>query len=240
MGATVFVAKESDPLESRVAASPETVKKMTALGLNVVVQKGAGERSRIADADFEAAGAKTGTAAEAKKADIMLRVRRPSSAECKSLKSGAIVLAQMDPYGNEKALAELAKAGVTSFAMELMPRITRAQSMDVLRTQANLAGGTRPSYRQRRTPGFDRAICRMMKTAAGQPLAARKGVRQWCARRRRLSPWQSPPHAVGVCRVFGDRCAPAAKEPGSALGPSSCRGSDDEFWLPRHPIGFYA
>jgi NAD(P) transhydrogenase subunit alpha len=110
------------------------------LGLTSIVQKGAGEKSRIADADFVAAGAKAGTAADAKKADVVLRVRRPSETEIKSLKSGAIVLAQMDPYGNEKALAALAEAGVTAFAMELMPRITRAQSMDVLSSQANLAG----------------------------------------------------------------------------------------------------
>ena len=169
MGAIVFVAKESDSLEPRVAASPETVKKMTALGLEVIVQKGAGEQSRIADADFVAAGAKAGTAADAKKADVVLRVRRPSEAEIKSLKSGAIVLAQMDPYGNEKALAALAKAGVTSFAMELMPRITRAQSMDVLSSQANLAG-----YQAiiEAAHAFDRAMP-MMMTAAGTVPAAK-------------------------------------------------------------------
>lgn len=221
MGATVFVAKESDPLESRVAASPETVKKMTALGLNVVVQKGAGERSRIADADFEAAGAKTGTAAEAKKADIMLRVRRPSSAECKSLKSGAIVLAQMDPYGNEKALAELAKAGVTSFAMELMPRITRAQSMDVLSSQANLAG-----YQAviEAAHAFDRAMP-MMMTAAGTVAAAKVFV---------MGAGVAGLQAIATARRLGAAVSatdvrPAAKEQVASLGAKFIAVEDDEF-----------
>ena len=221
MGATVFVAKESDPLESRVAASPETVKKMTALGLNVVVQKGAGERSRIADADFEAAGAKTGTAAEAKKADIVLRVRRPSSAECKSLKSGAIVLAQMDPYGNEKALAELAKAGVTSFAMELMPRITRAQSMDVLSSQANLAG-----YQAviEAAHAFDRAMP-MMMTAAGTVAAAKVFV---------MGAGVAGLQAIATARRLGAAVSatdvrPAAKEQVASLGAKFIAVEDDEF-----------
>jgi len=221
VGATVFVAKESDPLESRVAASPETVKKMTALGLNVVVQKGAGERSRIADADFEAAGAKTGTAAEAKKADIVLRVRRPSSAECKSLKSGAIVLAQMDPYGNEKALAELAKAGVTSFAMELMPRITRAQSMDVLSSQANLAG-----YQAviEAAHAFDRAMP-MMMTAAGTVAAAKVFV---------MGAGVAGLQAIATARRLGAAVSatdvrPAAKEQVASLGAKFIAVEDDEF-----------
>ncbi|MBU4528198.1 MAG: Re/Si-specific NAD(P)(+) transhydrogenase subunit alpha [Hoeflea sp.] len=221
MGATVFVAKESDPLESRVAASPETVKKMTALGLDVIVQKGAGERSRIADADFEAAGAKTGTAVDAKKADIVLRVRRPSSAEIKSLKTGAIVLAQMDPYGNEKALAELAKAGVTSFAMELMPRITRAQSMDVLSSQANLAG-----YQAviEAAHAFDRAMP-MMMTAAGTVAAAKVFV---------MGAGVAGLQAIATARRLGAAVSatdvrPAAKEQVASLGAKFIAVEDDEF-----------
>jgi len=221
VGATVFVAKESDPLESRVAASPETVKKMTALGLDVIVQKGAGERSRIADADFEAAGAKTGTAVDAKKADIVLRVRRPSSAEIKSLKTGAIVLAQMDPYGNEKALAELAKAGVTSFAMELMPRITRAQSMDVLSSQANLAG-----YQAviEAAHAFDRAMP-MMMTAAGTVAAAKVFV---------MGAGVAGLQAIATARRLGAAVSatdvrPAAKEQVASLGAKFIAVEDDEF-----------
>ena len=140
MASTVFIAKESHPDESRVAASVDTVKKLIGLGFEVVVQKGAGTASRIPDDAFADAGAKLGTAVSAKTADIVLKVRRPSDAEIKNYKKGAAVLAIMDPYGHEKALAALAKAGLTCFAMELMPRITRAQVMDVLSSQANLAG----------------------------------------------------------------------------------------------------
>ncbi|MDF1607854.1 Re/Si-specific NAD(P)(+) transhydrogenase subunit alpha [Hoeflea sp. YIM 152468] len=221
MGAIVFVAKESDQLESRVAASPETVKKMTALGLDVVVQKGAGEKSRIADADFVAAGARTGTAADAKKADVVLRVRRPSSSDMKSLKSGAIVLAQMDPYGNEEALAALAKAGVTSFAMELMPRITRAQSMDVLSSQANLAG-----YQAviEAAHTFDRAMP-MMMTAAGTVPAAKVFV---------MGAGVAGLQAIATARRLGAAVSatdvrPAAKEQVASLGAKFIAVEDDEF-----------
>lgn len=221
MGATVFVAKESDPLESRVAASAETVKKMTALGLDVIVQKGAGEKSRIADADFVAAGAKAGTAADAKKADVVLRVRRPSETEIKSLKSGAIVLAQMDPYGNETALAALAEAGVTSFAMELMPRITRAQSMDVLSSQANLAG-----YQAviEAAHVFDRAMP-MMMTAAGTVPAAKVFV---------MGAGVAGLQAIATARRLGAAVSatdvrPAAKEQVASLGAKFIAVEDDEF-----------
>lgn len=221
MGAVVFVAKESDSLESRVAASPETVKKMTALGLDVIVQKGAGEKSRIADADFVAAGAKAGTAADAKKADVVLRVRRPTDAEIKSLKSGAIVLAQMDPYGNEKALASLAKAGVTAFAMELMPRITRAQSMDVLSSQANLAG-----YQAviEAAHAFDRAMP-MMMTAAGTVPAAKVFV---------MGAGVAGLQAIATARRLGAAVSatdvrPAAKEQVASLGAKFIAVEDDEF-----------
>jgi len=221
VGATVFVVKESDSLESRVAASPETVKKMTALGLDVIVQKGAGEKSRIADADFVAAGAKAGTAADAKKADVVLRVRRPSETEIKSLKSGAIVLAQMDPYGNEAALAALAKAGVTSFAMELMPRITRAQSMDVLSSQANLAG-----YQAviEGAHAFDRAMP-MMMTAAGTVPAAKVFV---------MGAGVAGLQAIATARRLGAAVSatdvrPAAKEQVASLGAKFIAVEDDEF-----------
>jgi NAD(P) transhydrogenase subunit alpha len=221
VGAIVFVAKESDELESRVAASPETVKKMTALGLDVVVQKGAGEKSRIADADFVAAGANTGTAADAKKADVVLRVRRPSDAEIKSLKSGAIVLAQMDPYGNEKALSALAEAGVTAFAMELMPRITRAQSMDVLSSQANLAG-----YQAviEASHAFDRAMP-MMMTAAGTVPAAKVFV---------MGAGVAGLQAIATARRLGAAVSatdvrPAAKEQVASLGAKFIAVEDDEF-----------
>src|SRR5690554_6849297 len=124
VGQTIFVPREVDVAEPRVAASPETVKKLSGLGFSVIVEKDAGAGSRIPDADFSAAGATIGKAADAAKADVVLKVRRPSEAELKGYKGGALVLAAMDPYGNDAAVAAMARAGVSAFAMEFMPRIT--------------------------------------------------------------------------------------------------------------------
>lgn len=169
MGQTIFVPKETDPGEPRVAASPDTVKRLTGLGFDIVVEKGAGDASRIPDDDFTKAGAKTGKAADAGKAEIVFKVRRPTAAELKTYRKDAVVIAAMDPYGHEKDVAAMARAGVTAFAMELMPRITRAQSMDVLSSQANLAG-----YRAviDAAAEYDRALP-MMMTAAGTVPAAK-------------------------------------------------------------------
>src|SRR5881396_3686344 len=119
----IAVAREADATEGRVAATPETVKKMKGLGADVVVEPGAGVKSGIPDGDFAAAGA-TVAAGAVKDADVVLKVRRPAAAELAAYKKGALVIAIMDPYGNETALKALADAGVTAFAMELMPRIT--------------------------------------------------------------------------------------------------------------------
>jgi len=169
VGQSIFVPKEIDVTESRVAVSPETVKRLAGLGFDVVVEKNAGGRSRIIDDEFEKAGAKIGKASDAGKADIVLKLRRPTPAEVKTYKKGALVLASMDPYGNEADVAAMASAGVTAFAMEFMPRITRAQSMDVLSSQANLAG-----YRAviDAAAEYDRALP-MMMTAAGTVPAAK-------------------------------------------------------------------
>jgi NAD(P) transhydrogenase subunit alpha len=169
VGQTVFVPNETNNGEPRVAASPDTVKRIKALGLEVVVETGAGRASRIADDDYAKMGATLGTAADAGRADIVLRVRRPSDAELKGYKSGAAVIATMDPYGNEASVAAMARAGVTAFAMEFMPRITRAQVMDILSSQANLAG-----YQAviDAAAAYDRALP-MMMTAAGTVPAAK-------------------------------------------------------------------
>ncbi|MFL5198268.1 MAG: NAD(P)(+) transhydrogenase (Re/Si-specific) subunit alpha, partial [Microvirga sp.] len=138
----IAVLSETDPIETRVAATPETIKKYKALGADVAVQAGAGVKAGVPDAEYEAAGATiaAGAAETARDADVVLKVRRPGAGELGGLKRGAIVVAIMDPYGNEAAIRGLADAGVAAFAMELMPRITRAQVMDVLSSQANLAG----------------------------------------------------------------------------------------------------
>src|SRR5690242_6612486 len=138
----VAVLSEWNAGEPRVAATPETVKKIKALGAEVVVQHDAGLKSGILDSDYQAAGATIVPTAQAAAgdADIVLRVRRPSEAETRSYRKGALVIGTMDPFGNEAALNAMAKTGIAAFAMELLPRITRAQVMDVLSSQANLAG----------------------------------------------------------------------------------------------------
>ena len=164
----IAIAAETDPCEPRVAATPDTVKKFVALGAEVAVEQGAGVKSGILDDDYKAAGASVGSNV-ANGADVVLKVRRPSDAELKSYKKGAAVIAIMDPYGNDAALKAMANAGVVAFAMELMPRITRAQSMDVLSSQANLAG-----YRAviDGSSEYGRALP-MMMTAAGTVPAAK-------------------------------------------------------------------
>ena len=163
----IAVAKEIDPSEPRVAASPDTVKKFKAIGADIVVEPGAGIKSGLPDSEFTAVGA-TVSADALKDADIIIKVKRPEAGELSQYKRGALVVAIMDPYGNEAALKTIADAGVSAFAMELMPRITRAQVMDVLSSQANLAG-----YRAvvDASAEFGRAFP-MMMTAAGTVPAA--------------------------------------------------------------------
>ena len=221
MAATVFIAKESQSDEPRVAASADTVKRLAGMGVYVIVQRGAGAASRIPDAEFEAAGAKLGTAASAKTADVILSVRQPTDAELKNYKRGAAVIAIMDPYGNEKALASMAKAGLTAFAMELMPRITRAQVMDVLSSQANLAG-----YQAviDASSIYDRALP-MMITAAGTVPAARIFV---------MGAGVAGLQAIATARRLGGAVSatdvrPAAKEQVASLGAKFIAVEDDEF-----------
>ncbi len=161
----IAVLRERFEGESRVAATPETVAKFIALGAEVAVEEGAGTGSRISDGQFKDAGAAIGAtpAATLKGADIVLCVRRPSAAELKGVNTEALLIGALDPYGNEKDVAALAKAGVVAMTMEFMPRITRAQVMDILSSQANLAG-----YQAviEAAAVFDRAMP-MMMTAAG-------------------------------------------------------------------------
>lgn len=161
----IAVLRERFEGESRVAATPETIAKYIALGAEVAVEKGAGEASRLSDDDFQQAGATIGATAAAtlKGADIVLCVRRPAADELGGVNKGALLVGALDPYGNEKDVAALAKAGVAAMSMEFMPRITRAQVMDILSSQANLAG-----YQAviEASKVFDRAMP-MMMTAAG-------------------------------------------------------------------------
>ncbi|HKQ96107.1 MAG TPA: Re/Si-specific NAD(P)(+) transhydrogenase subunit alpha [Aestuariivirgaceae bacterium] len=137
----IGVLAERTPGETRVAASPDTVKVYVKKGLSVAVESGAGEGSFIADTAYADAGAKVGSRAETLDgADVVLTVRRPAAADLDGAKRGAVVLGLLDPHGDKGGLEALAAPGLTLFAMELMPRITRAQAMDVLSSQANLAG----------------------------------------------------------------------------------------------------
>ncbi len=168
MPLNIFIAKESAG-ETRVAASPDTVKRLVGAGHSVTVEHDAGSMSRITNDAFEAAGAKIADAAAASDADVVLRVRRPSAADLATMRRGAAVFAMMDPFDAGDDIAAMAEAGLSSFAMELMPRITRAQVMDVLSSQANLAG-----YRAvvEAADVYDRAFP-MMMTAAGTVSAAK-------------------------------------------------------------------
>ena len=127
--------------ETRCAAIPETARKFIALGAEVSVEAGAGEGASIADAEFEAAGAKTGSRADVLKgAGIILAINGPDPQSLKGAESGAILVAALDPLGRREAIDGYATAGLEALAMEWMPRITRAQSMDILSSQSNLAG----------------------------------------------------------------------------------------------------
>ncbi|TIO06716.1 Re/Si-specific NAD(P)(+) transhydrogenase subunit alpha [Mesorhizobium sp.] len=221
MGQTVFIPRELGANEPRVAASPDTVKRLAGLGFDVIVESGAGTASRIPDEEFAKAGAAIGKVGDVAKADVVLKVRRPDEAELKAYRPGTAVIAIMDPYGNDAGVDALARAGVTAFSMEFMPRITRAQSMDVLSSQANLAG-----Y-QAVIDGaaeYDRALP-MMMTAAGTVPAAKVFVMgvgvaglQAIATARRLG-------AV----VTATDVRPAAKEQVASLGAKFLAVEDEEF-----------
>jgi H+-translocating NAD(P) transhydrogenase subunit alpha len=219
----VAIPAEIDPVESRVAATAETVKKLKAAGADVVVQRGAGRTSGILDADFEAAGATlAGSAGETvADADIVLKVRRPDASELAAYKRGAAVIAIMDPFGQEAALSAMAQAGVAAFAMELMPRITRAQVMDVLSSQANLAG-----YRAVVDAAAEYGrLFPMMMTAAGTVPAARLFV---------MGAGVAGLQAIATARRLGavvtaTDVRPAAKEQVESLGAKFIAVEDEEF-----------
>jgi NAD(P) transhydrogenase subunit alpha len=216
----IAIAREIDPAEPRVAGTPDTVKKFKALGIDVAIEPGAGVKSGLLDAEYQAAGAVI-SADAVKDADIVIKVKRPEVAELATYKKGALVIAIMDPYGNDAALKAMAGAGVSAFSMELMPRITRAQVMDVLSSQANLAG-----YRAviEAAEVFGRAFP-MMMTAAGTVPAAKVFVMgvgvaglQAIATARRLG-------AV----VTATDVRPAVKEQVESLGAKFLAVEDEEF-----------
>lgn len=166
----IAVLKELADGEARVSASPETVKKFIALGANMAVEKGAGESAAVADTDYQDMGATIGTrAAVLKDADIVLAVQGPSPQSLKGIKKGAWLVASLNPFGERERVDAYAKLGIDALAMEFMPRITRAQSMDILSSQSNLSG-----YKAVLLAANEYGrVFPMMMTAAGTVSAAR-------------------------------------------------------------------
>jgi NAD(P) transhydrogenase subunit alpha len=227
----IAVLKERRDGETRVAATPETVKKLIGLKHTVAVESGAGVAAGVRDEDYAAAGADVGAAPSVLKgADIVFKVRAPDPAELSTLPRGAGLVALLDPYAAKKEAAAWASAGVVAIAMEFVPRITRAQSMDVLSSQANLAG-----YRAviEGSQLYGRAVP-MMMTAAGTVAAARifvmgAGVAglQAIATARRLG---------GVVSATDVR--PAAKEQVASLGAKFIAVEDEEFKAAETAAGY--
>jgi H+-translocating NAD(P) transhydrogenase subunit alpha len=191
--------------EPRIGITPETVKKLVKAGANVSVRSGAGLRSHFTDNDYTEAGASIAKsdADAVANADVVFTVRRPSLELAKGMKKGAALIGMLDPFSDAPGLEALAKTGVSLFAMELMPRITRAQSMDVLSSQSNLAG-----YKAvvDASAAFERALP-MMMTAAGTVATARR---------------------LGAI-VSATDVRPAAKEQVESLGAKFIAVEDEEF-----------
>lgn len=223
MAVAIAVTRERREGETRCAITPETVKKLIALGATVTVEAGTGLGSSIPDTDYVEAGAtvKPDTRAVLDGADILLKVRGPTAQETSALKPGAIVVAMLDAWREKDTVEALKGANVTAFAMEFVPRITRAQVMDVLSSQANLAG-----YRAviEAAYAFGKGFP-MMMTAAGTVAAAKVFVMgvgvaglQAIATARRLG-------AV----VTATDVRPATKEQVESLGAKFLAVEDEEF-----------
>lgn len=166
----IAILKESLQGENRVAATPETVKKFIALGADIAIEKGAGVNASIADGDYEDMGAKMGARdATIKDADIVMGINGPEPSSLNGMKKGAWLIAGLNPFVERGRVDEYAKLGIEALAMEFMPRITRAQSMDILSSQSNLAG-----YKAvlEAASHYGRAFP-MMMTAAGTVSAAK-------------------------------------------------------------------
>ena len=217
------ILKERRAGEMRVAATPETVKKLKGLGLDIAVETGAGAAARFADGDYAAAGATIASDAGAAlaDADIVLKVRGPDESEIAQLKKGAVLVALLAPYTEKDAIAKLAAQGTCAFAMEFIPRISRAQAMDVLSSQANLAG-----YKAviDAAAQFGRAMP-MMMTAAGTIAPARVLI---------MGVGVAGLQAIATARRLGAIVSatdvrPATKEQVESLGATFVAVIDDEF-----------
>ncbi len=219
----IAIPKERRAGETRVAATPETVKKFKGLGLEIVVEKGAGEGANFADSEYEAAGASIAPDASTalRNADIVLKVRGPDQSEIESLRRGTILVALLAPATEKETIAKLAQAGIDAFSMEFLPRISRAQAMDVLSSQANLAG-----YKAviDAAAEFGRAMP-MMMTAAGTIAPARVLV---------MGVGVAGLQAIATAKRLGAIVSatdvrPATKEQVESLGGTFVAVMDEEF-----------
>jgi NAD(P) transhydrogenase subunit alpha len=217
------VLKERRDGETRAAATAETVKKLKGLGLDVVIETGAGANARVSDADYTAAGAMIApdAASALKDADIVLKVRGPEANEIAAMKKGAVYASLLAPYTEKDPIQQLASQGVSAFAMEFIPRISRAQAMDVLSSQANLAG-----YKAvlDAAATFGRAMP-MMMTAAGTIAPARVFI---------MGVGVAGLQAIATARRLGaivtaTDVRPATKEQVVSLGASFVAVEDEEF-----------
>jgi len=217
------ILKERRDGETRVAASPDAVKRYRGLGLDVAVESGAGVAARMTDADYQGAGAAVATDSTAvlSGADIVLCVQAPDTAQIAAMKSGAVLVALLAPYTDKDTPIKLARQGVNAFAIELLPRISRAQAMDVLSSQANLAG-----YKAviEAAAHFGRAMP-MMMTAAGTIAPARVLV---------MGVGVAGLQAIATARRLGAIVSatdvrPATKEQVESLGATFVAVMDDEF-----------
>lgn len=223
MGLKIAIAKETAANEKRVAASPETVKKLTDMGALVMIESGAGGAAAFTDDAYKASGAKISKGLDDlyKGADIVLKVQAPSDEELKRIPKGALLIGLLAPFNNADLIPALAKAGVDAFAMELVPRISRAQSMDALSSQSNLAG-----YKAVLDAGeyYPRAFP-MMMTAAGTIAPAKVFV---------MGAGVAGLQAIATARRLGAVVSatdvrPAAKEQVESLGASFVAVENEEF-----------
>lgn len=223
MAVAIAVTRERREGETRCAVTPETVKKLIALGATVTVEAGTGQGSSIPDAEYAAAGATIArdTKAALTGADVLLKVRGPTAQEISALKPGAVVAAMLDAYREKDTVQALAGAGATAFAMEFVPRITRAQVMDVLSSQANLAG-----YRAviEAAAAYGKGFP-MMMTAAGTVAAAKVFV---------MGAGVAGLQAIATARRLGavvtaTDVRPASKEQVESLGAKFVAVEDEEF-----------
>ena len=164
----IGVPLETKAGETRVAATPETVKKLIGQGHQVLIQKDAGLQASQPDAAYVAVGASIGSASEAFASEVILKVRAPQPEELKQIKSGSVLIGMLDPFDNDN-IAAMAAQGITAFSLEAAPRTTRAQSMDVLSSQANIAGYKAVMVAANEYQRF----MPMLMTAAGTVKAAR-------------------------------------------------------------------